>query len=92
MWQQHLELFPAEFRKGFKLHDSYRSIKQALCLRRIKRKATGAQLSAKCILCLTHRKHWPIGSRTGLREARVDSVGFCREPAVFLRTFFPLPC
>jgi hypothetical protein len=65
MWQQHLELFPAEFRKGFKLHDSYRSIKQALCLRRIKRKATGAQLSAKCILCLTRRKHWPIWQPDG---------------------------
>lgn len=42
MWQQHPELFPAEFSKGFKLHDSYRSVKQDLCLRRIKLKATGA--------------------------------------------------
>jgi len=41
MWQQHPELFPAEFSKGFKLHDSYRSVKQDLCLRRIKLKATG---------------------------------------------------
>jgi len=42
MWQQHPELFPAEFSQGFKLHDSYRSVKQDLCLRRIKLKATGA--------------------------------------------------
>ena len=41
-WQQYPELFPTEFSQGFKLHDSYRSVKQDLCLRRIKLKATGA--------------------------------------------------
>ncbi len=42
MWQQYPELFPGEFGQGFKLHDSYRSLKQDICLRRIKLKATGA--------------------------------------------------
>ena len=41
MFAQHPELFPAAFRHGFKLHDSYRSVKQAVRLRRIKLKATG---------------------------------------------------
>ena len=41
MWQQHPELFPKEFSQGFKLHDTYLSIKQESCLRRIKLKATG---------------------------------------------------
>lgn len=38
---QHPELFPAALRRGFTLHDSYRSVKQGLRLRRIKLKATG---------------------------------------------------
>ena len=42
MWHQHPELFPTEFGQGFKLHDSYPSVKQDICLRRIKLKATGA--------------------------------------------------
>ena len=42
MWHHYPELFPAEFGQGFKLHDSYRSRKQEICLRRIKLKATGA--------------------------------------------------
>jgi hypothetical protein len=39
---QHPELFPAAMRSGFTLHDSHRSVKQGLRLRRIKLKATGA--------------------------------------------------
>jgi hypothetical protein len=41
-WSHYPELFPAEFGHGFKLHDSYRSLKQDLHLRRIKLKASGA--------------------------------------------------
>src|SRR5256885_14677602 len=38
---QHPELLPAAMRSGFTLHDSYRSVKQGLRLRRIKLRATG---------------------------------------------------
>jgi hypothetical protein len=41
MHVQHPELFPAVIKSGFTLHDSYRSVKQGLRLRRIKLKATG---------------------------------------------------
>jgi hypothetical protein len=41
MWHHHPELFPTAFSQGFKLHDSYHSVKQDICLRRIKLKATG---------------------------------------------------
>ena len=42
MGQHHPELVPVAFSQGFKLPDSYRSVKQDLRLRRIKLKATGA--------------------------------------------------
>lgn len=40
MFARHPELFPAAFPQGFTLHDSYRSVKQAVRLRRIKLTAT----------------------------------------------------
>lgn len=67
--QRHPELFPQALAQGYWFHDCYRSRKQAVTLRRIKLKATGAVFTVRPSFL------WPYGI------ARTEEV----EKALYLR-------
>jgi hypothetical protein len=71
MHQQYPEIFPQAISEGYKFHDSYRSSKQQLVMRRIKLKSTQE------VFTLRPSFVWPY------QVARTDEI----EKALYLRTW-----
>ena len=93
---QHPKLFPAAFSSGFHLHDTYRSVKQGLVLRRIKLKQTGEVFLVRPSLLLPYlsAKTSDVEKALYLRQWGVPfaalSYVFGRDPMFYYRAWVSL--